>query len=306
MPSTGRRFGLHQDWWVDERSDPQKATLAAARYLKELHGLFGDWNLALAGYNAGEQKILRAIDRYGVRDFWELRRTAALRRETRNYVPMIHAAIIMAKAPEKYGLTPASTPASEFEFVPLRSALDLRVVAECADTTLDQIRDLNPELRRLVTPAVAHFDVRVPRGRGLTALDCLARLPAEKRTAFRTHVVARGQTLASIARQHATRIGDIAEANGISPRQRLAVGATLILPTATHPGEMRAQPAAGDRDRTANGDAVLRHRIQPGDTLAALAARYGTTVRALQEWNDLKGSHIAVGRSLIVRRTRPL
>src|SRR6185503_21032164 len=93
MSATGRRYGLHQDWWVDERSNPEKATHAAARYLKELHSMFGDWSLAMAGYNAGEGKVIRAISRYGTNDYWRLRKTRGFRRETKNYVPMIHAAI---------------------------------------------------------------------------------------------------------------------------------------------------------------------------------------------------------------------
>lgn len=305
MPATGRRFGLRQDWWVDERSDPYKATRAAARYLKQLYGMFGDWNLALAGYNAGEQKVVRAIGRQGTRDFWELRRTPALRRETRNYVPMIHAAILVAKAPEKYGLVVVPEPVPEFDFVPLESALDLRVVAECADSTLDEVRGLNPELRRLVTPATRGFDVRVPRGRGLAVIACLANLPPEKRTTFRTHVVARGQSLSAIARRHGSRVGDIAEANGISPRARLSVGTTLIIPTAAHQSAARSRRAdavspAGGAGAT-GGAEVVRHTIQPGDTLLAIAARYGTTVRLLRQWNGLRDSRIAAGGELIVR-----
>ena len=130
--ATGRRYGLQQDWWVDERSDPEKATHAAARYLKELYELFGDWNLALAGYNAGEMKIVRGLRRYKVNDFWELRQTRAIRPETKNYVPLIHAAIVLAKSPERYGfqVTPDAPP--DFERVAIEGAYDLRVIAECA------------------------------------------------------------------------------------------------------------------------------------------------------------------------------
>jgi membrane-bound lytic murein transglycosylase D len=302
IPATGRRFGLQQDWWVDERSDPDKATHAAARYLKQLHGLFGDWNLALAGYNAGERKILRALEQHGTGDFWSLCRTSSLKRETKNYVPMIHAAIIVAKAPEKYGLTIAPEPVPESEAVAVPSASDLRVIAECAGSSLDEIRAFNPELRRLVTPAARSFDVRVPRGQGLTVLSCLKSLPPEKRVSFRTHVVARRETLASIARQHGARVSDIAEANGISARKRLAVGTTLIIPTKTHgspPSRPPARETSAARGR-AEDDRPQRYLVQPGDTLVAIAARYGTTVRALREWNDLKDSRIAAGSELVV------
>ena len=134
MPATGRRFGLAQDWWVDERSDPEKATHAAARYLRELYELFGDWNLALASYNAGEGRVSRAMERYGASDFWSLSRVSNLAQETRNYVPMIHAAIIVAKAADRYGFDIAPEPVFTYDAVPVKGAVDLRVIAECAGT----------------------------------------------------------------------------------------------------------------------------------------------------------------------------
>ncbi len=165
ISATGKRYGLAVDWWVDERSDPEKATRAAARYLKDLYELFGDWNLALAGYNAGEGKVLRAMTRYRTDDFWKLRKTRGLRRETKNYVPLIHAAIVIAKAPERYGFTVTPDEAPDFERVPIEGAFDLRVIAECAGEPVEEIRALNPELRRLATPADRTFALRVPAGR---------------------------------------------------------------------------------------------------------------------------------------------
>jgi membrane-bound lytic murein transglycosylase D len=224
IPATGRRFGLQQDWWVDERSHPEKATRAAARYLKELRGMLGNWNLALAAYNAGENNLLRATERNGTSDFWQLRRSGALPRETANYVPMIHAAIIVAKAPQDYGIEVPPEQELPFEYVPLREPVDLRTLAECAGCALDQVRALNPELRRMSTPVGRAFDVRVPRGAGLATLGCLRALPPERRMALHRHVVVRGQTLASIARRYNARASEIAEANGLAPRQRLRVG----------------------------------------------------------------------------------
>src|SRR6266571_3837149 len=165
ISATGKRYGLEQDWWVDERSDPEKATRAAAAYLKELYGMFGDWNLALAAYNAGEWNVQRGINRYRTQDFWQLRRTRALRRETRNYVPLIHAAVLIAKAPDKYGFAVAPEPAPAYERVPVEGAVDLRVIAECVATPVEDIQTLNPELRRLATPAGRTFDARGPGGR---------------------------------------------------------------------------------------------------------------------------------------------
>ncbi|MBI3932981.1 MAG: transglycosylase SLT domain-containing protein [Acidobacteria bacterium] len=298
IPSTGRRYGLQQDWWVDERSDPEKATRAAARYLKGLYELFGDWNLALAGYNAGEHKVLRGLTRYKAGSFWELAGTRALRRETRNYVPLIHAAIVVAKAPGKYGfdVTPEKLPA--VESVSIEGAVDLRVLSECADTTLDQMQLLNPELRRLATPAGRTFLLKVPLGTGAAVADCVAALPPEKRVTFRTHAVARGQTLSTIGRRYGTSARNVADANGISLTKRLSVGMELIIPVEPKPGTVRR---ASTQSTPADQEAVrIRYRIKPGDTLTAIASQYGTTVRNLQSWNGLRGSRIAVGGTLTI------
>jgi LysM repeat protein/soluble lytic murein transglycosylase-like protein len=316
IPSTGRRFGLQQDWWVDERSDPDKSTLAAAQYLKELHELFGDWNLALAGYNAGEGKVQRAIDSYGTADFWELARTPAFRAETRNYVPMIQAAIVVAKAPEKYGFDVDAEPLIEADSVRVADAVDLRVVAECAGSSLDRLRLLNPALRRLATPAHRSFDVRVPTGTAAATHECLRAIPAERRVAFRAHTVARGQTLASIARQHGTRATDIAQANGLSPRARLARGQELIIPVSARPAAKEARvaearprpspppapsaPPATEETDSGDGKVRISYKVKSGDTLSAIARAFKTTIRALQSWNGLSGSRIAAGHTLTI------
>ena len=297
ISATGRRYGLDIDWWVDERGDPDKATRAAARYLKDLHGIFGDWNLALAGYNAGEGKVLRGLRRYGVADFWALRRTRALRPETKNYVPLIHAAIVIAKAPERYGFTIEPERALESERVPITGAFDLRVIAECAGEPLDNIRTLNPELRRLATPADRTYALAVPLGRAEAVAECVETLPPEKRVNFRKHVVRRGQSLASIARANGVSAGDIAEANGIAVGKRLRRGTELIIPIPAH---ARVATVRHQRTPDAADGRRVRHRIKPGDTLMSIAARYGTTVRELRTWNRLPDTRIAAGNVLTI------
>jgi membrane-bound lytic murein transglycosylase D len=309
VAGTGRRYGLSQDWWVDERSNPEKATRAAARYLKELHDMFGDWNLALAGYNWGEGRIQQWVERTGAQDFWALAAAARMPRETRNYVPMIHAAILVAKAPEKYGFEVTPEPALTYESVPVAGAVDLRVIAECAGTGLDSLQMLNPELRRLATPANRTFDVKVPEGRASGVRQCLDKLPPEKRVTFRTHTVARGQTLASVARMYGTRVSDIASANAIdaSHARRLAKGTELIIPIprASVPPPRRAGGSSEAAATLATADRTrVQYRVKPGDTLTAIAARYGTTVQELMSWNNLSGSLLAAGNLLTVY-TRP-
>jgi membrane-bound lytic murein transglycosylase D len=298
ISATGKRYGLAVDWWVDERSDPEKATRAAARYLKDLYALFGDWNLALAGYNAGEGKVLRAIRRYKTDDFWELRKTRGLRRETKNYVPLIHAAVVLAKAPERYGFTVTPDEPPGFERVPIEGAIDLRVIAECAGEPVEDIRSLNPELRRLATPADRVFSLRVPAGRAQTVATCVADLPPEKRVNFRKHVVRRGQTFASIARANGTTARDVAEANHLALQKRLRPGTELIIPIPARPRVAQARREA--TEVAGEGRGRVRYRIQPGDTLGSIAAQHGTTVRELQASNGLRGSRIAAGDVLTI------
>ena len=305
MPATGREYGLNQDWWVDERSNPEKATRAAARYLKALHQMFGDWSLALAAYNAGPGKVARGIGRYKTNDYWSLRRTRALKRETKNYVPMIHAAIVVAKAPEKYGFSFEPEPALAYDTVPIRTAVDLRTISECAETTLDTVRTLNPELRRLATPSRS-FDLNVPAGKGTALLECLDKIPADQRVRFRTHTVARGQTLASIARRHGVRAADIAQANGLANGQAVRKGAELIIPIPAERTTTVALRRAGGTTvaSSAEGGRPVRYRIKRGDTLSTIASQYGTTVQDLRKWNGLRGSGIAAGTTLTIYTNR--
>jgi membrane-bound lytic murein transglycosylase D len=305
ISATGRRYGLQQDWWVDERSDFEKATRAAAKYLSALHGMFGDWNLAMAAYNAGEARVAKAIARYGTRDFWALSRTRGLRRETRSYVPLIHAAIVVAKAPEQYDFVIEPEQPVPSESVPVRGAVDLRVIAECSGTSLDQVRALNPDLRRLSTPAGRTYEIDVPAGAGAALSKCLSSLPPEKRVQFRTHVVARGQSLYTIARRYGILTADVASANGISTKRPLAIGTELIIPIPSEAVATRSiSKARGNAGAHASGTSRVSYRVRPGDTLGSIASQYGTTVRDLQAWNSLRGTVIVAGNTLTIYTPR--
>ncbi len=280
ISATGRRYGLQQDWWVDERSDPEKATRAAARYLKELYVMFGDWNLALAGYNAGEMKVVRAMKKYNTSDFWELRRTRGFRRETKNYVPLIHAAIVIAKSPERYGFTVAPDEPPDFERVPIEGAFDLRVIAECAGEPLETIRSLNP---RAAPPG----DARRPHvpAQGADRPRRGAR-PSASASSPRRSGSASGRTSCGAGRPSPASPAPTASPPATSPRPTAsrpasasARGTELIIPIPA-PLARRHRPA-----RRAAGDASdagrVRYKIRPGDTLASIAAQYGTTVDRL-------------------------
>jgi membrane-bound lytic murein transglycosylase D len=195
--------------------------------------------------------------------------------------------------------------------VAIEGPFDLRLVSECAGATLDDVRLLNPELRRLATPARRSFEIKVPAGSGEKLGECLGAIPADQRVRFRTHVVARGQTLASIAKRYGTRSSDIAQANGISPKKRLAVGTELIIPIDPKAKGVTPRPAAPAADApvvaakaSAGSPARVNYRIRRGDTLAGIASQYGITVREIQTWNNLRDTRIAAGDVLTIYTDR--
>lgn len=228
MPVTGKRFGLQQDEWIDERSDPEKATKAAARYLRILYEMFGDWNLALAAYNAGEGTVSRAIARHRTADFWRLARARALPEETRHYVPRVHAAITVAQDPERYGIMVEPKPIPATDVVPVEHAVDLRLVATCLGASVGELHLLNPALKRQATPLGEEFELQVPEGTAPAVEQCLASIAPDRRV--RIHIVGRGQTLSGVAKLYRTDVDRLAEANALEPGQKLPLGAPLIIP----------------------------------------------------------------------------
>ncbi|HEU0265004.1 MAG TPA: transglycosylase SLT domain-containing protein, partial [Geobacterales bacterium] len=211
MPQTAKGFSLRIDPWIDERRDPVKSTVAAAMYLKELYVLFDqDWYLAAAGYNAGENKVLRAIRRYKSRDFWKLAERSYLKRETRDYVPKLLAAAIIAKEPAKYGFADVAylTPI-EFDTVTIPEQTDLEVVARLCNVSEETIRELNPEILLWCTPPNSdNYELKIPKGSRQAFLDAYGQLsPGERyseRLIFSRYRVKRGESLKSLARKFGT------------------------------------------------------------------------------------------------------
>ncbi|MBA2565043.1 MAG: transglycosylase SLT domain-containing protein, partial [Gemmatimonadetes bacterium] len=226
IAETGRRYGLRVDRWVDERRDFEKSTEAAIAYLRDLHRMFGSWYLAAAAYNSGEGKIQRAIDRYKSENLWELSEFSYLREETKNYVPKLLAAILIAKEPARYGFAAVpELPAVEVDEVAVPSQTDLRVVAAAAGTSLEAIRALNPMLRsRATPPGESSFTVRVPRGSGAAFTERLARVPPPARAPERTHVVRRGENPGRIAARYGISARQLMAENGIRNPRALRVG----------------------------------------------------------------------------------
>lgn len=305
MSGTGRENGLHQNWFVDERADPEKATAAAAKYLRTLAKMFdGDWHLALASYNGGPGRLQRAIKQSGRRSFWDLASTPRyLPRETREYVPMILAAMIVGRHPAAYGFTIEPDAPLTYERVPVPAAVDLRKVAEWTNTSIDDIRTLNPELRRATTPAhAAGYEVKVPVGTAEPLRARLAETPVAELASFRWHQVRKGETLTSVAKRYAVRRADLAEANGLSAKSSLRPGTDLIIPQpSTLPASRPSwvADARGARDGAAGGERVV-YRVRRGDTLVSIARSYDTTVDSIKTWNKLTSSRLMPGDRLTI------
>ncbi|MCK5879256.1 MAG: LysM peptidoglycan-binding domain-containing protein [Holophagae bacterium] len=308
MSSTARLEGLTVNWWVDERSDPEKSTRAAARHLKRLYRHYGDWYLALAAYNAGQGKVNRSIRKAKTRDFWKIARHRWIfRRETRNYVPGFLAAMVIGKNPEKYGLSniEQEDPIS-YDTVTIDSCTDLRIIAKLSETTVNRIQELNPHLRRLTTPITkAPFSVHIPAGQKDNFATRFAALPQDKRVTLRYHRIRPGQTLSQISRKYQTSVSAIRKANNIRNVRKIRAGKTLVIPI----GQGHDYYYRTARDFTVKKPAFPKgkrivHRVHRGDTLFGIALRYRTDVKSVQKWNNLDDNLLHPGQKLTVYYSR--
>lgn len=292
---TAQLYGLRCDSYVDERLDPEKETHAAARYLRDLYATFGDWHLALAAYNTGAGNVTRAIERAGTRDFWRLAETRYLMRETREFVPAILAATILAKSPGAYGLTELTDPPLVYEKVTVSIPTDLRVVARLCGATLAELKLLNPALLVLQTPPRGgDYEIRVPAGMGERVAREITQIPPEDRLVFERHSVRRGETLAVIAHRYGTTVRAIQDANRLGRSTVIHVGQSLTIPGRYVGDSPLAEVVRGDSE-------PVHHRVRRGETLSKIASRYGVTAAAIQRANRLRSANrIAAGQSLVI------
>ena len=324
MHATALENGLRHDWYIDERSDPEKATKAAAKYLKTLSRIFdGDWHLALASYNGGPGRVQRAIKRTGRTDFWQLSSIKrGLPRETREYVPMILAAMIIARNPAQYGFELTLPEPAPRETVTINGPVDLRRIAEWTGTPVDVIQQLNPELRRWTTPVRGSgYELIVPDGTAEPLRVKLEESPDVTGASLNWHTVRSGETLATISRKLRVSRIDLAEANYLPARSRVRPGQKLIVPRppttlmAAQPDRptpaLEARPlatrasfistdGASDRDSYQPEPARRTYRVKRGDTLSSIARLFSTSVSALKQWNRLRTNRISPGQRLTV------
>jgi membrane-bound lytic murein transglycosylase D len=314
MKATGKGYGLRVDSWVDERRDPYKATDAAVRHLRDLNRRFGSLYLAAAAYNAGSGKVSRGLKRLPGDDgdspdsdatFFRLYDTKLLRRETKDYVPKLIAAALIAKQPGRYGFTPGRAEPSVHDSIIVPDMTGLDVIARLADTTVAAIRELNPQYLRLATPPKRRSVIRLPAGHGPMTVAAYADLPARQRVTFIEHFVVRGETLGGIAQRYRVSQSMLFAANPKVKSRALRIGQRVVVPTGGVPSTKVARRMA-EPVVAAGTAAKTFHRVQRGETISEIADEYGVSQRELLAWNGLdRRGRIRAGQRIRVASPEP-
>ncbi len=303
IATTARASGLRVDWWVDERLDPELATRAAARHLKELYAQFNSWDLALAAYNAGPGGVSRMLAATGARTFWELVAAGAVRSETARYVPKFYAAVAVAREPDRYGVEVVGRQAPlAYDTVRVDTPVDLVTAARLCGAAPARLVRLNPALvRRCTPPGQGRYPLRVPPGSGNRLVRALDGLSPAERLSFQRYRLRAGDTLWGVGRRFGTRPTAIAQLNGITDPRSLRPGRELVVPVPAGGLKRRSSPVDG------GGHGRPVHVVRPGDTVSGIARAYGTTVERILAWNGLgrdglirPGQVLAVGAALRV------
>jgi membrane-bound lytic murein transglycosylase D len=277
-------YGLARTAYVDERFDPEKSTRAYARYMKFIYNQLGDWYLSMAGYDWGTGRIQQAVQKTGYADFWELYKRNNLPGETKNYVPQILAAIIIANNPTQYGFDDITLdPPLLTDTVTIDYSVDLRLVSDIVDAPVDELTALNPSLLHLVTPPDEPFDLHLPAGTATLFGQRISLIPEARRNAWRYHRVAGDDTLASVAREFHVSESELAKVNQLHSSDEVQGLEALVVPAA---------PVAAASVRT------LLYTARKGDTLVTVSDRFGVSLAQLRRWNKMTGTKVEPGRRL--------
>lgn len=302
MRATGKNYGLTINEYVDERRDPVRSTEAAIAYLSNLYEEFGCWQLAVAGYNAGEGKIRRAIKRYKTNNFWEIAKGRYLRLETKRYVPKLIAAILIAKEPEKYGFTNIEPQEPlEYEVVNVPRWTSLRAVAMSCNVDFEEMRNLNRQLRRTITPPyAATYPIKVPPGKTTLVAENLPKIRPIITTRYREHKVKHGETLTRICKKYNLNKTTLLKANNLK-YERLSLGQRLRIPFQTTSFKMLTPTELAKKGGPASiaPENLVLHKVQPGETLSIISRQYSVPMHMIAAWNDLPDlRYIRAGQQL--------
>lgn len=291
IESTGRVYGLDNDWWQDGRLDLERSTRAAAKHLKYLHKRFdGDWYLAVAAYNAGGGKVRKAVRESGSRDFWVLTEGRVLQDETKDYLPKLLAALSIVKNLEAYGFANLDfSEPIEYETITLETSTDLEILAQFCGISYRELKDLNPELKRWCTPpGITNYQLRIPFGSSEQVSALYAQLPKDQRASYHRHQIKSGDTLQVMARKYRIRVDDIVALNNIKNPRALQIGQNLILPLkkgfSALPTNALEDSYVRSRRRT--------YKVRSGDSLWSIARRNNVTQKELRVWNKLGWSNL--------------
>jgi len=304
IPSTGYKFGLKRNHWIDERMDPIKSTKAAILYLKELHQIFGDWTTVLAAYNCGEGKVLKVIRNQNINyldNFWDL--YEKLPSETARYVPRFLACLFIIRNPEKYGIKLGKPdPSIPYETVTISKQVRLKDIAPIIGCRYEELKLLNPELRYHITPPET-YSLKVPKGKGSILIAKIDQVPTwiPPRKAYTYHLVREGETLSYIALRYHSTIRDIVTLNQINDRDRIRVGQKLKIPL------RKRKIAYLKREKTPTTPLqweFIHHRVRRGDSLWTLARHYGITIKQIKALNNLSNTQLHIGQVLLIPRRK--
>jgi membrane-bound lytic murein transglycosylase D len=304
IASTGYKYGLERDRWVDERMDPEKATQAAISYLKELHQIFGDWTTALAAYNCGEGTVLKCIrtQRANYLDnFWDL--YEKLPRETASYVPRFLATLHIIQKPKQYGFTlPPVYPPFHVEKVTVDKPVHLKNVAKATGVSYEQLLELNPELKRHSTPARS-YDLNMPSGTGKLLIAKLSSIPkwTPQIPEFVYHRVRKGEVLSFLAKRYHTSVTAIMRLNRLRSSRYLRVGWRLKIPVGRRYVQARQLQEKREIGSSTSFKGEKKYVVRKGDSLWRIANRFNTTTDAIKKANNLRTAHLSIGQMLIIR-----
>jgi membrane-bound lytic murein transglycosylase D len=309
IASTGYRYGLKRDQWIDERMDPEKSTAAAIAYLKELHQMFGDWTTALAGYNCGEWAVMNRIKTQKINyldNFWDL--YVKLPHETAAYVPRLLAVLHIVNDPKAHGMTlPPLDPVIQTEEVMISKQVQTKTLAGALQVDEDLLAELNAELRMNTTPD-SPYPLKVPEGKGQVLLAKVADLPAycppaafagaPSSSGYIIHTVRKGETIASISKKYRTSPEVIKEFNDFRKNETLAAGSRIKVPAKTR--SVQAKGTKASAPVLAKEQKPVRYVVKKGDSVWQIASLHNTTAKEIQEFNRLRGSSLHVGQVLLI------